>query len=64
MKIQKILTVTPQEKKDLQTAMSPLEELINTGRDFCNDIGYCTDCPFHKIKAMYVLLIVLILIIS
>lgn len=48
MKIQKILTVTPQEKKELQTAMSPLEELVNIGRDFCNDIGYCTDCPFHN----------------
>lgn len=47
MKIQKILTVTSQEKKELQTAMSPLEELVNIGRDFCNNIGYCTDCPFH-----------------
>ena len=48
MKIQKILTVTPQEKKNLQTAMSPLEELVNIGRDFCNDIRYCTDCPFYN----------------
>lgn len=48
MKIQKILTVIPQEKKELQTAMSPLEELVIIGREFCNDIGYCIDCPFHN----------------
>lgn len=48
MRILKMLTVTPQEKKELQNAMSPLEELLNMGEEFCNDIGYCADCPFHN----------------
>lgn len=48
MRIQKILTITALEKKELQTAMGFINDLIDTGKDFCNDIGYCTDCPFHN----------------
>lgn len=47
MKIQKILTVTPQEKKEMQTALKPISNLIDIGKNFCSDISYCTDCPFH-----------------
>lgn len=47
MKIQKILTVTPQEKTDLQVATEYINNLADIGKQFCNDIGYCTDCPFH-----------------
>lgn len=47
MKIQKILTVTPQEKKDLQDAMGHISDLIYTGKNFCKDM-LCTECPFHN----------------
>lgn len=48
MKIQKTLTITLQEKKDLQTATEHIRDLIDMGKNFCNDINYCTNCPFHN----------------
>ena len=47
MKIQKILTVTPQEKEELQSAVEYISVLINEGSSFCNEIGMCANCPFH-----------------
>lgn len=46
MKIQKILTVTPQEKKDLQVAIGHISDLFCTGGKLCSDMD-CLDCPFH-----------------
>lgn len=47
MKIQKILTVTPQEKKELQGAIEHISDLIYAGKNFCKDM-LCTECPFHN----------------
>ena len=47
MQVIKILAVTPQEKKDLQTAVERIKDLINTGRKFCSDM-MCSECPFHN----------------
>lgn len=47
MKIQKILTVTSQEKKDLQIAIEHIKNLIHSGKKFCKDM-LCTGCPFHN----------------
>lgn len=46
MKIQKILTVTSQEKTDLQVAIGLIRDLIYTGKNFCEDM-LCSECPFH-----------------
>lgn len=47
MKIQKILTVTSQEKKELQDAIGHISDLIYAGKKFCEDM-LCTECPFHN----------------
>lgn len=47
MKIRKILTVTPQEKKELQDAIGHISDLICAGKKFCEDM-LCTECPFHN----------------
>lgn len=47
MKIQKILTVTPQEKKELQVAIGHISDLFCAGDEFCKDM-LCTECPFHN----------------
>jgi len=48
MQIQKILTVTTEEKKKLQDSMIPLKNLITgTGKKFCDDM-MCSECPFHN----------------
>lgn len=44
MKIQKILTVTPQEKKEMQVAIGHISDLIYAGKKFCKDM-LCTECP-------------------
>lgn len=47
MKIQKILTVTPQEKKNLQIAGEHISNLIYAGNELCSDISDCMDCPYY-----------------
>ena len=47
MKIQKILTVTLQEKKDLQIAIGRISDLICAGEKLCSDMK-CSECPFHQ----------------
>lgn len=47
MKIQKTLTVTPQEKKELQTAIKLINSLMDVGNEFCKDM-ICIECPFHN----------------
>ena len=47
MKIQKILTVTSQEKKDLQIAIGRISDLICAGEKLCSDVK-CSECPFDQ----------------
>lgn len=48
MQIQKILTVTTEEKKKLQELLALLKDLITgTGKRFCEDM-LCSECLFHN----------------
>ena len=49
MKIQKILTVTPQEKKELQVAIGHISDLFYAGAELCSDME-CSKCPFHQMS--------------
>lgn len=49
MRIQKILTVTPQEKKELQVAIGHISDLFYAGAELCSDME-CSKCPFHQMS--------------
>lgn len=49
MRIQKILTVTPQEKKELQVAIGHISDLFYAGAKLCSDME-CSKCPFHQMS--------------
>ena len=47
MRIQKILTVNSQEKKELQVAIGHISDLFYAGEELCSDME-CSKRPFHQ----------------